>query len=512
MLFNSFTFILLFLPLVILCARIITDRYGYIGSLRFLLLASLFFYGYWNPIYLALLVGSVIANFLIATKIVNSLPTRGRRWLTVGVCLNLGLIGLFKYADFIVSTVNWLPDIHLPQLNLVLPLAISFFTFQQIAFLMDIQNTRKLPCAFNEYAFFVTFFPQLIAGPIVHHSEVIPQYRNALGESPKPALISMGMCLFILGLGKKVLIADNVASYSTPIFDAVAVGYSPGLLESWIGALAYTFQLYFDFSGYCDMAIGLGLLFGIHLPINFNSPYKAHNIIDFWRRWHITLSRFLKDYLYIPLGGSRKGDSRRYQNIAITMLLGGLWHGASWSFILWGGLHGFYLIVNNLWISLVKQMPKKNIPLASLFLKTAGWLLTFIAVVVGWVLFRADDIASAIRMLEGMAGMNGASLPNSYAQWIPLLPQWVQHGIDLSGPDFEEMLFYRGKTQLLVLLGLLLTVLLLPNSLEVVGYTQSPNSKLKWKPNTLWASLVSIIFVASLLSMNTVSEFLYFQF
>ena len=295
----------------------------------------------------------------------------------------------------------------------MLPLGISFFTFQKIAYLVDAYRGEVRAGGFLSFALFVTFFPQLIAGPIVHHSEVIPQFGQKSTYRPNLDNLSMGIGIFVLGLAKKTVLADSIATYATPVFRAAQAGADPTLFEAWGGALAYTFQLYFDFSGYSDMAIGLALMFNIRLPINFNSPYKATNIIDFWRRWHITLSRFLRDYLYIPLGGNRHGVARRYANLMLTMLLGGLWHGAGWTFIVWGGLHGIFLVINHFWHALgVGSATTSGARPGSD--GSAARTITFLAVMVAWVFFRAEDFDAATRILAGMAGLNGVQLPASY--------------------------------------------------------------------------------------------------
>jgi D-alanyl-lipoteichoic acid acyltransferase DltB (MBOAT superfamily) len=286
---------------------------------------------------------------------------------------------------------------------MILPVGISFYTFQQIAFIVDCYKYRDANYKLNEYALFVTFFPQLIAGPIVHHKEIMPQIENSIKNRKDPAITSLGFLFFTVGLFKKVIIADNFALIGNPIFDSIPAN---GLdtITAWVGALAYTFQLYFDFSAYSEMAIGLGLIFGLKLPLNFNSPYKATSIIDFWRRWHITLSTFLRDYLYIALGGNRKGEFRRYINLMLTMLIGGLWHGAGWGFIIWGGLHGSYLLINHAFNKFLPTLPIN---------KYVGVLITFICVVFAWVYFRAENLEDANTFIYAMLGMTSASFSGS---------------------------------------------------------------------------------------------------
>ena len=343
MLFSSFIFILLFLPATLLGWHIASRVAGGRFVLGVLVVASLFFYGWWNPAYLALLLVSITGNYVLGLMLHQD--QQSRIHLAAGITFNLGLLGYFKYAEFFsiggTEYGSWRLE------DVALPLAISFFTFQQIAYLVDVYRGESAERDPLRYVLFVSFFPQLIAGPIVHHKEMLPQFLGMGRTGVTSRNLAIGGSIFLLGLGKKVLIADSLGGFADPMFNAVTAGVDPTLFEAWGVTLAYTFQIYFDFSGYSDMAIGLGAMFGLRLPINFNSPYKATSIIDFWRRWHMTLSRFLRDYLYIPLGGSRRNVPGRYVNLMIVMLLGGLWHGAGWTFILWGGVHGIYLVINH---------------------------------------------------------------------------------------------------------------------------------------------------------------------
>jgi alginate O-acetyltransferase complex protein AlgI len=488
-------------------------------------LASLFFYGWWNPNYLSLIVVLTLFNFGIGQALL------GRPWrplLVFGIGVNLAVIAFYKYAGFLAYNVEALTDVQIGLGHIVLPLGISFFIFQKIAYLADAHGGRVHSRGFTSYALFVTFFPQLIAGPIVHHSEVIPQFEKASTYRLDLNNLALGLTVFSVGLFKKVVLADGIATYATPVFAAAQGGYDPTLFEAWGGALAYTFQLYFDFSGYSDMAVGLGLMFNIRLPINFASPYKAVNIVDFWRRWHITLSRFLRDYLYIPLGGSRRGPKSRYVNLMLTMLLGGLWHGAGWTFVIWGGLHGVYLVVNHLWHGIRRRLGHD--------LQRSTWLgrltartLTFLAVVVAWVFFRAESFDAAGRVLAGMAGANGVWLPPSYFQLLgPLAPL-----LEAQGWRFEtvaEGFLFGGIRQTSFLLTLGIIVFLLPNTQEWVGYV-APNDRPEpageltlfgrlaaalphWRPTLVQGSVLGVILGYCLLSIfaETPSEFLYFQF
>lgn len=412
MLFNSYEFILLFLPVSVAVFYGLGSTGRPRAACLWLVIASLFFYGWWKPAYLLLLVFSIGFNYGVGLALgrMGGPATRRRVVLALGIAVNLGLLGYFKYANFFVANWNELVGSHWSLAAIVLPLAISFFTFNQIAYLVDAYRGIAREYDLVSYSLFISFFPHLIAGPIVHHKEMIPQFQERDGRFNAEDL-AVGLTIFCIGLTKKVLLADGIAPYANQAFDIAAHGGSLHFADAWMGALAYTLQLYFDFSGYSDMAIGAARLFGIRFPNNFDSPYKATNIIDFWRRWHITLSNFLRDYLYIPLGGNRKGPLRRYVNLLATMLLGGLWHGAGWTFVIWGGLHGFYLVINHAWRTFRKALGHdlgRVSPLGTL----AGRLATFLAVVVAWVFFRSENLPAALKMLALMAGTEGISLPN----------------------------------------------------------------------------------------------------
>jgi alginate O-acetyltransferase complex protein AlgI len=508
MLFNSYAFLLGFMPLTLLVFHGLRAAGFTRASIGMLALMSLFFYGWWNPVYLLLIVPLMLLNFALAVCIVprdGRRPRMARPLLVCGIVVNLAVLGYFKYANFFVDNLNAFTGLELVLGTVVLPIGISFFTFQKIAFLVDAYGGRVDRLDFIDYVLFVTFFPQLIAGPIVHHSEVMRQFRN---RSPVSGhTIALGVTIFTLGLGKKILLADTAAPYASPVFDAVARGARPDVLASWGAALAYTAQLYFDFSGYSDMAIGAGLLFGIRLPINFASPYKAESIIDFWHRWHLTLSRFLRDYLYVPLGGNRKGPARRYANLAVTMLLGGLWHGAGWTFVVWGALHGLYLVINHLWRALRPSVGGGSAAPTQLG-RRVSQVVTFLAVVVAWVFFRAADLGTALRMLAGMFGSNGIEAPPSVAAEWPALRI-------ASGP-------VDAAVALLVALALLAIAWFAPNSQQLTRYVgpdgahpaHEPPSPLpaKWQPSAGWAIAMGGLFATALMLMSKVSEFIYFQF
>ena len=408
MLFNSYEFLIGFLPASLLIYFLLGRRGAGSAAVGFLAAASLFFYGWWNPRYLLLLAGSIVFNFLVGRRLSASpVPARGdRAMLWLGVAGNLSLLGTFKYAGFLSANLNAFAGLSLPIPQIILPLGISFFTFTQIAYLVDAWRKEVREYRFLHYALFVTFFPHLLAGPILHHAEVMPQFARRETFHISAENFSVGLSIFAIGLFKKVVLADGCTEFVTPVFAAAHGGLSIGGLAAWGGALAYTFQLYFDFSGYSDMALGLARLFGIVFPANFNSPYKATSIIDFWRRWHMTLSRFLRDYLYIPLGGGRCAPLRRHANLMATMLLGGLWHGAGWTFVAWGALHGGYLIINHGWRSFSARH-LAGLPIPAGLARWLARLLTFCVVVVAWVFFRAESLEAALSILQGMAGLNG---------------------------------------------------------------------------------------------------------
>lgn len=519
MLFNSYEFIFAFLPVAVLLFYVIGRWVGHIGAIAWLIAASLFFYGWWNPAYLVLLAVSIGVNFGTGELLRRDGPRTGRRKavLVLGIVFNLGLLGYFKYMNFFVESANAVFDASFTLERIVLPLAISFFTFQQITYLIDTWRGLAREYGFLHYALFVTFFPQLIAGPIVHHSEMMPQFMRRTMCDFRYRNLAIGLTIFTLGLFKKVVIADNVATFGTPVFSAADAGATLTLLEAWGGALAYTFQLYFDFSGYSDMAIGLARMFGIRLPLNFNSPYKAHSITEFWRRWHMTLSRFLRDYLYIPLGGNRKGPIRRYSNLMATMLLGGLWHGAGWTFVVWGGLHGLYLCINHAWQKLTGSdgRPGRGIGL------WAARLVTFLAVVVGWVFFRAETFGGAVAILEGMAGLNGVVIPAGYQALLGPLASVMTS----LGWRFEaDPGLFQGSVQVIWIAALFFAIWFLPNTQEIMSRYRPAFERVRrpmrnvwdrallWRPGMRSAAATATLLVVSILSLTRVSEFLYFQF
>ncbi len=504
MLFNSYAFLLVFLPAA-LAGFFILARSSRRFALAWLTAASLFFYGWWNPAYIPLILFSIILNYASGRLItrLGAGTSYARVALTAGIAANLILLGYYKYAGFFVSAADRWGGFGWPVLHVVLPLGISFFTFTQIAYLVDCHRGTAREYDFLQYALFVTFFPHLIAGPILHHGELIPQFSRRETFRFNVDAAAMGVTLFIIGLFKKVVFADRVAFAASPVFEAARDGLSITFFDAWAGVLAYSLQIYFDFSGYCDMAVGLGLLFGIRLPINFNSPYRAIDITDFWRRWHMTLSRFLRDYLYIPLGGNRKGSMRQFVNLILTMLLGGLWHGASWTFVFWGGLHGFYLCVHRGWQVIAGGGGR----VSTAVMRALATAITFICVTLAWVFFRAEDMGSALRLVRAMGGGGGFVLPESMAR-LGTLP----------GVFYAYSTLWPGAPALAGIILLLGVALFLPNSQTLVGYVYgedgsiTPAARPHWSPTLPWSIAAGLATAIALASLSEPSQFLYFQF
>jgi D-alanyl-lipoteichoic acid acyltransferase DltB (MBOAT superfamily) len=515
MLFNSYVFVLAFLPAALLLFFLL----GRIGQVRAaivtLVVGSLFFYGWWNPIYIPLILVSMLTNYSLGSAIGKSIHAQKRNsaktLLTLGIVFNLGLLGYFKYANFFVDSLNFTVGTEFTLAPIALPLAISFFTFQQIAYLVDVFENKAEEYDLVRYALFVTFFPQLIAGPIVHHKEMMPQFSTDKLARFCASDFAVGSAIFAIGLFKKVILADSVSPFATAVFNGAELGATVSFSEAWLGALAYSCEIYFDFSGYSDMAIGLGRMFGIQLPLNFNSPYKSTGIIEFWRRWHLTLSRFLRDYLYIPLGGNRLGPKRRYVNMMIVMLLGGLWHGAGWNFVIWGGLHGLYLMVNHAWRSL--RGAKRSDSFAARLLSGG---LTFLAVTIAWVFFRAESFDAAIIIVSAMGGGEGFTLP----VWLTREP--VIGPIVAALPVQLEATYWAQPNGGRLVLGLLLVAWLLPNTQQIMHnfmdrqYRIEPDRTwtrwISWQPGLLSAAIIACISVVALISLGRPSEFIYYQF
>ena len=450
-----------------------------VAAKSFLIFASLFFYSWWSIKYLPIILFSILFNYSIGNSIngnYKNVRIHNKSLLIFGITVNIALLGYFKYMDFFIENFNSVFDTSHSLLHLTLPLAISFFTFQQIAYLVDSYRGETSEYNFLNYALFVTFFPQLIAGPIVHHSEMMPQFTSRWNQVKRYKNIATGVFVFSIGLFKKVIIADTLSIYATAGFDQAS---ALNLLEAWATSLSYTFQLYFDFSGYTDMAIGAALLFNIKLPINFYSPYKSLTIQDFWRRWHITLSRFLRDYVYIPLGGNRRGSYRTYSNLLMTFVLGGIWHGAGWTFVLWGFLHGMALVVYRVWKFIGFEMPK-----------IVAWFVTFNFINITWIFFRAKDWKDAVKVLGSMFNFDNIVLPKS-----------ISISLNEFNPVFHNI---NGDKW---------TVIMLMTSFAIVLFFKNSMQKIEdFKLNFYTLLLSSIAFVVSMLFLGRVSEFLYFNF
>jgi len=528
-LFNSYIFVFCFLPAVLVGYLLLKRISKPFWPIIWLILASFVFYSWWQPEYVLLLLFSVAVNFAFGKLLIDgglALP-QARTVLTVGILFNLCLLGYFKYAGFLVTNVDHLFGAQWRIPNIILPIGISFITFQKIAFLVDAYRGFVRNFTLTNYMFFVTFFPQLIAGPITHHSEIMPQ----IGPSQQRDVISdfaVGISIFTVGLFKKVVIADTLAVYADAGYSVLKAGQPLDNASAWITVFSYSFQLYYDFSGYTDMAIGLARMFGFRLPINFDSPYKSASIIEFWKRWHITLSRFLRDYLYIPLGGNRRGPTRRYVNLLVVMLLGGLWHGANWTFVVWGGVHGLMLCANHAWRALGGRRVRT---IDGSWSRKLAVAITFLAVTLAWVPFRAATLSDAVTMLGYL--WPSATDPQGLGSWWALLQslfrdlqsivkvsQWFRpREMWPSGlaPDYLATTTWSPG---LFILGVALATFTLPNTCQIFARFQPalglPQDVLKSRGvaalNWRVAFAIATMFVASVLGMSQVSQFLYHQF
>ena len=519
MLFNSFEFLFLFFPVVFIGFFWIAQTSHRLAAF-WLSSVSICFYGFWNPKFVSLLLASIVFNYAMGYVIGGTAKRKAqsKAVLVFSLIVNMVVLGVFKYSNFFISTVNAVTGGTLSLVDVVLPLGISFFTFTQIAFLVDVYRGIAREYSFIHYLLFVTYFPHLIAGPVLHHKQMMPQFGAASTYRMNPDHVAIGVAFFSIGLAKKVLLADNFGEYSTRVFAAASRGDTLQFFEAWSGALAYTLQLYFDFSGYSDMAVGLSKMFGVDLPFNFNSPYKSKNIIEFWRRWHMTLSQFLRDYLYIPLGGNRRGPLLRHANLMVTMLLGGLWQGANWTFVVWGGLHGIFLVVNHVWQSVMRRCCGGPMLCTTFLWNFVATGLTFAVVVLAWVFFRSDNLASALLMVKGMVMWNGISLPEALAvRASAFAPMIYSEGFfpvtHLSGSLFFPLTFFG-----------LWVVFFLPNSQELL-LNPDPTRRLNlqsanvdstgavtWTMGLKAGIFVALLLACSLLSFSAGSEFLYFQF
>lgn len=539
MLFNSYEFILLFLPVTVV-GFLVFGRMSQSAALGWLIVASVVFYAWWRPFNLWIIGPSIAVNYMLAVALrrmteADNKPRIKALVLALGVVFNVALLGYFKYANFAVSAANDLTGADFAIEQIILPLGISFITFQKIAFLIDVSAGRVKSFSLRDYLLFVMFFPQLIAGPIVHYREMGPQFKTVTARF-EGETFALALTLFVMGLFKKVVLADGIAGSVTPVFAYAAAGEYATFIQAWFAAIGFTLQIYFDFSGYSDMACGAALFFGMRLPMNFNSPLRATNIIDFWLRWHITLTRFLTAYVYNPIAlaiarrrgrlgkamfAARKSPLGAFLSVLAyptlaTMLLSGVWHGAGYTFILWGALHGIYLIVAHAWRQYGPSKPSGPARIASTLV---GFTATFVAVAVAMVLFRAPDLATAGVMLKGMLGLNGLGLPLSIAEALGM-------------PQLGPMLLLDGDVPMSTflpdaafLVGLLVLALAMPDSLQVLAKHQptleTPREPPKlfgigpalyWKPNFPWFVIVAVLAAVAMVRLTGESEFLYWQF
>lgn len=535
MLFNSYQFVFAFLPLTLL-GFYLAGRIGRGAAMSWLIVASIVFYAAWRPLNALIIAPSIIVNYFVGRGLLTLRRLDRRRasraLLICGICFNVAFLGYFKYTNFLLGAANDLFGARFELLRIVLPLAISFITFQKIAFLVDVHGGRVDSFTLREYCLFVLFFPQLIAGPIVHFREVMPQYR-ATAWRLDVTDTSVGLTLFVFGLFKKVVLADGLAKLVAPLYAAAARGAGLSSLAAWIAAVGFTLQIYFDFSGYSDMALGLGRFFGIRLPVNFDSPLKASNILDYWLRWNITLTRFLMSYIYNPLllaiarrraSRGKPGLDRRAPTFGayagmlafptmVTMLVSGLWHGAGYTFALWGLLHGVYISIYHGWRLIRPRRMAASARLARVR-RAASVATTFASVAVAMVLFRAASVRTAGSIFAAMLGAHGL------APQVPLIE-------DL-GPLARLHLNLTGVNTVAVLwvVGLMGVVLLCPNTLQLLsGYEPALGlykraragaaralEALRWTPGFGWALVTSVVAALSIFELSGGGEFLYWQF
>lgn len=473
MLFNSFVFIFLFLPLTLAGYFLLNRFHKYEWAKGWLVVASLYFYAFFNPSYLPIILSSIVINYSIGSALVKNTGwflAHRKILLVAGVLFNLGLLGYFKYTDFFIENINALFATSFLLKNILLPLGISFFTFQQTAFVVDCFNRKGRLPSFLDYCNFVTFFPQLIAGPIVLPEEMLPQFASDENRRVKYKNLVDGLFIFGLGLVKKVLIADSIAVFANAGFGLQVEHFT--MAEAWLISISYTMQLYFDFSGYCDMAIGIGRMFNINLPLNFNAPYRAVNFQDFWRRWHMTLNRFLTQYVYIPLGGSRVKERQVFLNIFLVFFISGIWHGAGWTFIIWGILHGVGVMICRRWKNTGGKMPS-----------WLGMFVTFFFVNILWVLFRADTLHQAWVIIRSMFDNLNLTLTPVFTSHLPsILPN---------------------MTNMLILFGAIFLSVFGPTAYELM--TEFRHYKIK-SVMTVCCLIVGVLF------LSRVVTFLYFNF
>ncbi|WP_338947435.1 MBOAT family O-acyltransferase [Fusobacterium varium] len=482
MLFNSYEFIFLFLPITLIIYFTL-NRYGKNNIAKgWLVIASLYFYSYFHLSYLYLILSSIMVNYFIGNKLNHKSLTEKERkiWMIIGVAFNLGLLGYFKYYDFFVENINIVLKTNFTLLYILLPLGISFFTFQQLSFIIDSYNEKSMKYDFLSYCLFVTFFPQLIAGPIVLPNEMLPQFEDKRNKLINYENMNRGLYMFSIGLAKKVIIADTIANFANAGFDKME---TLNIIEAWMTSISYTLQLYFDFSGYCDMAMGIALMFNIVLPLNFNSPYKSTNIQEFWKRWHMTLGRFMTNYLYIPLGGNRLGERKTLRNLFIVFMASGIWHGAGWNFVIWGGLHGICILIHRVWKNSGRKMNK-----------LLGWFITINLVNIFWVFFRAETLNGALKVLKGMF---------NYKSLITVVLEMEQKNNLMRIYQEIKDIFGANEIDIAILLFATIITFLLNNTFNIVN---------SLKINIKNCFIVAFFFSISICYFNGISNFLYFNF
>jgi alginate O-acetyltransferase complex protein AlgI len=543
MLFNSTEFLFVFLP-VTLAGFYLLGPVSRSGAIRWLILTSLVFYAWWRPVNVLIIAPSIVINYIIA-RVLLSLndgkrsPSVSQAVLALGISFNVIFLGVFKYTDFISGTINDVFGANLVLRHIILPLGISFITFQKIAFLVDVQAGKVRSFTFQDYCTFVLFFPQLIAGPIVHYREMMPQF-HAISCRLDKENFAVGLTLLCFGLFKKLVLADKIALLVTPIYQQAAAEGGTSFLMAWMAAIGFTLQIYFDFSGYTDMALGLARFFGIRLPENFDSPLRASSIIEFWLRWHMTLTRFLTAYIYNPLqlwltrrrlakGGRGFGGPNTQIGAffsllmfptILTMLVSGLWHGAGYGFVVWGLLHGLYLTINHGWrVIAARHWPDRQS--YARVMKPVGWVLTFVSVTFGMVFFRSPTMTSAVDIVKGLIGLNGIALPQALVEQLGLQSaalHWIGVVADKSWTVHE---FARLATWISVLM---LVALASPNTLQILshyepalGVKPQPTRLgigriLQWNASLPWAIAVSCVAALAIASIGGPSEFLYWQF
>jgi alginate O-acetyltransferase complex protein AlgI len=545
MLFNSYEFIFAFLPTT-LAGFFALGSVSRTAALRWIILVSFVFYALWRPVNVALIAPSILINFVIARTLQRLADDEkrvrtSRLVLLLGLAFNIAFLGYFKYVDFGLSTINDIFGANLVLTHVILPLGISFITFQKIAFLIDVHAKRVESFTLQDYCLFVLFFPQLIAGPIVHYREMMPQFHTASCRFNKENF-AVGLTLLSFGLFKKVVIADHIATIVSPIYNQAPAGSGVSLLPAWVAAVGFTLQIYFDFSGYTDIALGVARFFGIRLPQNFNSPLKASSIIDFWLRWHMTLTRFLTAYIYNPLTlwltrrrlqKGRRGLSGHNTTIGaftyllmfpilVTMLVSGLWHGAGYGFVIWGLIHGFYLSINHAW-RLIRPRLWPDRSSYERVMHPFGWFLTFMAVVVAMVFFRSPTIASAVGLMKGLIGHNGVALPLGIYDHLGPLAGWL-HRLGVTSVNSELWTAHEFRRSVMWILASLLIALGCPNTLQILARYEpalgvAPNAHefagsriIEWNASVPWAIIMSIVGAIAILHLGGPSEFLYWQF